>query len=59
MIALIVNARDVLVARLKTQQQTIKTDQAAINSARLNLVYCHITSPIDGRVGLYDLREEG
>jgi multidrug efflux system membrane fusion protein len=31
---------------------TIKTDQAAIESAKLNLVYAHITAPIDGRVGL-------
>lgn len=27
-------------------------DQAAIDSAKLNIVYCHITSPVDGRVGL-------
>ena len=31
---------------------TIKTDQAAIDSAKLNLVYAHIIAPIDGRVGL-------
>ena len=31
---------------------TVRTDQAAIDSAKLNLVYCHITSPIGGRVGL-------
>ena len=38
---------------LVTQYEgTIKTDQAAIDSAKLNLVYCHITSPITGRVGL-------
>jgi len=30
----------------------VRTDQAAIDSAKLNLVYCHITSPISGRVGL-------
>ena len=30
----------------------IKTDQAAIDSAKLNLVYCHITAPITGRIGL-------
>jgi multidrug efflux system membrane fusion protein len=29
-----------------------KTDQAQIDSAKLNLVYCHITAPITGRVGL-------
>ena len=30
----------------------VKTDQAAIDSAKLNLTYCHITAPISGRVGL-------
>ena len=38
---------------LVTQYEgTIKTDQAAIDMAKLNVLYCHITSPIDGRVGL-------
>ncbi len=31
---------------------TIKTDQAALETAALNVQYCHITSPINGRVGL-------
>jgi multidrug efflux system membrane fusion protein len=31
---------------------TIKTDVAQIDTAKLNLVYSHITSPITGRVGL-------
>jgi len=31
---------------------TVRTDQAMIDSAKLNLVYCHITSPISGRIGL-------
>jgi membrane fusion protein, multidrug efflux system len=31
---------------------TVKTDQGQIDAAKLNLVYCHITSPIDGRAGL-------
>jgi multidrug efflux system membrane fusion protein len=30
----------------------VKTDQAQIDAQKLNLVYCHITSPIPGRVGL-------
>jgi len=30
----------------------VRTDQAAVDNAKLNLVYCHITSPINGRVGL-------
>lgn len=30
----------------------VRTDQAAIDNAKLQIVYCHITSPIDGRIGL-------
>jgi multidrug efflux system membrane fusion protein len=30
----------------------VKTDQGQIDAAKLNLVYCHIVSPIAGRVGL-------
>jgi len=38
---------------LVTQYQgTLKTDQAQIDNAKLNLVYCHITSPITGLIGL-------
>lgn len=39
-------------ALVKQDEGIVKTDQAAIDSAKLNLVYCHITSPIDGVVGL-------
>ncbi|HEV7966680.1 MAG TPA: efflux RND transporter periplasmic adaptor subunit [Candidatus Acidoferrales bacterium] len=31
---------------------TVKNDQGQVENAKVNLVYCHITSPIDGRVGL-------
>jgi multidrug efflux system membrane fusion protein len=30
----------------------VKSDEAAIESAKVQLAYCHITSPISGRVGL-------
>jgi multidrug efflux system membrane fusion protein len=30
----------------------VRTDQAQINNAKLQLVYCHITAPFAGRVGL-------
>lgn len=30
----------------------VKTDEAAVDNAKLNLVYCHITAPQNGRVGL-------
>jgi membrane fusion protein, multidrug efflux system len=45
--------------QLDSQQATvsqfdgaIKSDQAAIDNQKLQLTYCRITSPIDGRVGL-------
>ena len=31
---------------------TVKSDQGQIDMAKLNIVYCHITAPITGRVGL-------
>jgi membrane fusion protein, multidrug efflux system len=33
----------------------VKTDQGQIDAAKLNLVYCHIISPITGRVGLQQI----
>ncbi len=37
---------------IKQYQGTVITDQGAIDNARLNLAYCHIVSPVDGRVGI-------
>ena len=31
---------------------TVKNDEGTLANANVNLIYCHITSPIDGRVGL-------
>ena len=31
---------------------TVALDEAQVKAQQLNLVYCHITSPVDGRVGL-------
>jgi multidrug efflux system membrane fusion protein len=39
-------------ALVNQYEGTLKTDQAAIDSAKLNLTYAHITASIDGRVGL-------
>lgn len=30
----------------------VKADQAAVDNAKLNVAYCHITAPIAGRIGL-------
>lgn len=43
---------DTAAATVRSAQGTVKADQAAIDTQKLNLVYCHITSPVDGRVGL-------
>jgi membrane fusion protein, multidrug efflux system len=48
-------AEQVLNTQRSTVQQNeavIKSDQAAVASARLNLIYCLPTAPITGRVGL-------
>jgi membrane fusion protein, multidrug efflux system len=31
---------------------TVRNDQAMVENAKLNLVYCHITAPVNGRIGL-------
>lgn len=31
---------------------SVQSDQAQVDSARLNLTYCHIVAPVDGQVGL-------
>jgi multidrug efflux system membrane fusion protein len=45
--------------QVDTQQATVdqldgavRNDQATVDSAKLNLVYCHITAPVSGRIGL-------
>jgi multidrug efflux system membrane fusion protein len=43
---------DTLEASFGTYEGTIASDKAAIQNAQLNLTYCYIKSPIDGRVGL-------
>ncbi len=43
---------DTQLATADQLEGAVRADQAAIDNARLQLVYCHITSPIDGRVGL-------
>jgi membrane fusion protein, multidrug efflux system len=37
---------------VKQYEGTVQNDQGALDNAKVNLAYCHITSPIDGRVGL-------
>jgi multidrug efflux system membrane fusion protein len=44
-----VDAQQALVSQYEGM---VKTNQAAVDSAQLNLTYCHITAPFSGRVGL-------
>jgi multidrug efflux system membrane fusion protein len=37
---------------VKQDEGTVKNDEGQVANAQVNLVYTHITSPIDGRVGL-------
>lgn len=43
---------DTQLAQVGQFDGAIKTDQGQIDNAKLQLTYCHITSPISGRVGL-------
>jgi multidrug efflux system membrane fusion protein len=44
--------RDTQAALVRQDEATIKLDEASVNSSKLNLIYCHIISPVTGRVGL-------
>jgi membrane fusion protein, multidrug efflux system len=37
---------------VRQYEGTIKVDQAAIDTAKLQLIYCRITAPVSGRLGL-------
>jgi multidrug efflux system membrane fusion protein len=39
----------------EAQAATVRADQAAIENARINLSYCSVYSPIDGRTGSYQV----
>ncbi|WP_175999095.1 MdtA/MuxA family multidrug efflux RND transporter periplasmic adaptor subunit [Burkholderia stabilis] len=43
---------DTQASLVKQYEGSVKTDQAAIDSAKLNLTYARITAPVSGRVGL-------
>jgi multidrug efflux system membrane fusion protein len=40
------------VALVKQDEGTVKNDQGLIDSVKVNLIYCTITAPITGRIGL-------
>lgn len=40
------------IAAVKSDEGVVKNDQGLIDAAKVNLIYCHITAPITGRIGL-------
>ena len=43
---------DTQIATVNQDEAALKSDAAQVASAKLNLVYCRITAPVSGRVGL-------
>src|SRR4051812_35086947 len=43
---------DTAQAQVRQYEAVVKSDQAGINNAKLNLTYARITAPISGRIGL-------
>jgi multidrug efflux system membrane fusion protein len=43
---------DTQASLVKQDQGTVDSDQALIDSTKLNITYCNITAPISGRIGL-------
>lgn len=43
---------DTQAALVKQNEGTVAADQALVDQQKLNIAYTHITSPVDGRVGL-------
>jgi multidrug efflux system membrane fusion protein len=43
---------DTQVATVRQYEGTVRSDQGQVDAQKLNLVYCRITSPVEGRVGL-------
>jgi membrane fusion protein, multidrug efflux system len=47
-----IQTRDDQIYTVAQDRAQVQVDQAQIDTQKLNLVYCHITSPVTGRVGL-------
>ncbi len=46
------DAYDQVAAQVKELEAAVKSDEAAAESAQVQLAYCHISAPISGQVGL-------
>ncbi|HYM02153.1 MAG TPA: efflux RND transporter periplasmic adaptor subunit, partial [Stellaceae bacterium] len=47
-----VQQRDTQEYLVRQYEGTVKSDQAQVDNAKLNVAYCHIVAPVSGRVGL-------
>jgi multidrug efflux system membrane fusion protein len=43
---------DLQAATVKQDEGTVKADEATIATAKLDIAYCHVVSPVTGRAGL-------
>lgn len=43
---------DTAEATVRQYERTVRADQGQVDAQKLNLTYCRIVSPVDGRVGL-------
>ncbi len=43
---------DTQAALVRQDEGTVVADQAAVDTQKLNLTYCHIIAPVEGRIGL-------
>ncbi len=46
---------DSLVAKVEVDKGVVESAQSAVDSAQINLDWCDIKSPVDGKVGLYNI----
>ncbi len=46
---------DTLVAKVEVDKGIVAANEAALETAKINLEWCDITAPVDGKVGLYNL----
>jgi multidrug efflux system membrane fusion protein len=46
------DAYDQVAAQVKELEAVVKSDEAAVESAKVQLAYCYISAPISGRIGL-------
>ena len=46
---------DSLVAKVEVDKGIVEVNEASLETAKINLAWCDITAPVDGKVGLYNI----